>query len=67
MAKIIIETNKCKGCKLCVAFCPKELISMGERLNRRGVFPAVFKDSGECTGCCVCAQMCPDVVIEVYK
>ncbi|MFH1406827.1 MAG: 4Fe-4S dicluster domain-containing protein [Candidatus Omnitrophota bacterium] len=66
MPHIKIDQNKCKGCELCVVFCPKKLISVDKKLNVRGVYPAVF--SGEaCTGCCFCALICPDCAIEVYK
>ncbi|MGB9587134.1 MAG: indolepyruvate ferredoxin oxidoreductase subunit alpha [Armatimonadota bacterium] len=67
MGRIAINQERCKGCGICVHFCPKSSISMSERLNSRGYHPCVFDDSGVCTGCGVCAIMCPDVAIEVYK
>jgi len=42
MGKITIHTDKCKGCLLCISFCPKGLITIGERLNRKGVKPVRF-------------------------
>lgn len=42
MAKITIDKEKCKGCLLCIAFCPKGQIVVGRKLNRRGAKPAIF-------------------------
>ena len=67
MGRIVINEERCKGCELCVHFCPKKLIYMSDGFNGKGLHPCVFNDTGECTGCTVCAMMCPDVAIEVYK
>ena len=64
--KIIIDTERCKGCGLCVAACPKKIIVISEKSNKHGYFPAKT-DSCDCTGCAACAIMCPDAVIEVYR
>lgn len=67
MGKIIINIKQCKGCKLCVIFCPKQLIKLSEKLNPAGYHPAEFIDNGQCNSCGLCYQMCPDVAIEVWK
>ncbi len=69
MKKGYIEVNQelCKGCEICIAFCPKGVISPSDRLNASGYLPASFTDSGQCTGCAICAVVCPDVVIEVFR
>jgi 2-oxoglutarate ferredoxin oxidoreductase subunit delta len=67
MGKITIAKDKCKGCLLCIGFCPKGLIVIDEKLNKRGVKPVKFKQSPECIGCSLCALICPDCCIEVYK
>ena len=64
---IEIDQEFCKGCELCVFFCPKDVISMSDKLNAGGYRVAVFDDSGDCTGCAVCAVVCPEVAIEVYR
>ena len=64
---IRIEQELCKGCQLCISFCPKSAISESEGLNAAGYQPAVFNDNGECTGCAICALVCPEVAIEVYR
>jgi 2-oxoglutarate ferredoxin oxidoreductase subunit delta len=67
MAKIIIKQDRCKGCLLCIDFCPKGLIVVDKELNRNGVRPVQFKEAGACLGCSMCALICPDCCIEVYK
>ena len=69
MATGYIEIDKefCKGCQLCISFCPKGSISVGESLNASGYQPAVFNGGDSCTGCAICALVCPEVAIEVYR
>ncbi|MCK4292229.1 MAG: ferredoxin family protein [Planctomycetes bacterium] len=64
--KIIIDTERCKGCGLCVAVCPKKCIVISKHSNKNGYFPAQAAGS-DCTGCAMCAIICPDVAIEVFS
>jgi len=64
---INISLELCKGCGLCIYFCPKKVIVQSVRLNAAGYQPAAFKDNGDCTGCAICAVVCPEVAIEVYR
>lgn len=65
---IIIDERFCKGCELCISECPKNLLSMADRINKFGYYPAVFTNNdGMCNGCTLCAIVCPDVAIEVSK
>ena len=68
MGKIKINKEKCKGCGLCVIYCPNKLVRISEELNKKGLYTVKFEDHGKkCTGCSVCALMCPDFAIEVYR
>jgi 2-oxoglutarate ferredoxin oxidoreductase subunit delta len=64
---IEVDQGLCKGCQICIAFCPKDAISASDKLNASGYLPVMFNDSGECTGCAICAVVCPEVAIEVYR
>ncbi len=65
MAKIKISPDRCKGCCLCVAECPKGLLRMSELLNDNGHQFAEITDPENCTGCALCCQICPDIAIEI--
>ncbi len=66
--KIVINEELCKGCALCVEFCPRDLIKPTRRLNAKGYYVVIFDpDGGECTACTLCAVICPEVSIEVYR
>ncbi|MBU2540274.1 MAG: 4Fe-4S binding protein [Candidatus Omnitrophica bacterium] len=69
MAKIKIDSKRCKACNLCIVFCPFGHIKKGHSLNKVGYKPVVFleKKGKACTGCCACAIICPEAAIEVYK
>jgi 2-oxoglutarate ferredoxin oxidoreductase subunit delta len=64
--RIIINTERCKGCGLCVAVCPKSGIVLAKKSNKSGYFPAQ-PSNADCTGCAVCAIICPDATIEVQQ
>ena len=64
--KIIINTERCKGCGLCIAVCPKGSIIISKKSNKSGYFPAESSNA-KCTGCALCAIICPEVVIEVFR
>lgn len=69
MAKGVLKFkgNKCKGCGLCVKFCPKKILGLNtEEVNALGYHPVGLLDPDSCIGCATCAIMCPDGVISVY-
>lgn len=70
--KIVIDRERCKGCHICLDFCPFQCIDVDPELNLKGYNPAKFKEQSEdnkkgCTGCTMCAIVCPEVAIEVYR
>lgn len=68
MAKVTFDTDRCKGCGLCVTVCPKKIVALAaEKINAKGYHPAEVTDSSACIGCAFCAKMCPDCVITVEK
>ena len=63
---IVVNTDRCKGCSLCVVACPCHVIALTKEVNVRGYnyVQPVLEDA--CTGCTSCATVCPDGCITVY-
>ncbi|GHV36884.1 hypothetical protein FACS1894187_12340 [Synergistales bacterium] len=67
MPKVEIASESCKSCGYCVRFCPKEVLSVGERVNSKGYEYVVPRNIDACVACKMCAVMCPEAAIEIYK
>jgi 2-oxoglutarate ferredoxin oxidoreductase subunit delta len=68
MAKINIDTEKCKACGYCIEFCKDKLIIMSDKKNKKGFNFVIFEDNGnKCKGCKFCAIMCPEAAIEIFE
>lgn len=68
MNKITFNTERCKGCGLCIEACPKKILEIAKDvLNAKGYHPARMTDQEKCIACAMCAMMCPDCVIKVEK
>lgn len=66
--RVQIDADRCKSCRLCVDFCPKQVLGMTtDRLNAKGVTYAHVVHGEQCIGCMACTLMCPDAAIELYK
>jgi 2-oxoglutarate ferredoxin oxidoreductase subunit delta len=64
---VVIDTEACKGCDLCIDACPPGVLVMTDTAdtNSRGYrYPQLLPG---CTGCKACSQICPDFCFQVYK
>ncbi len=65
---VYVDTDRCKGCGLCVSACPKNVLALStDRFNVKGYRPTELANPDDCTGCTICAIVCPDVVLTVYR
>ena len=63
---IKIDTERCKGCEVCVPAFPESVIALSKNVNGKGYhYAEMVNDS--CIGCANCAVVCPDGVISVYR
>jgi 2-oxoglutarate ferredoxin oxidoreductase subunit delta len=53
-----INVEWCKGCGICVAFCPKGVLDLDESGK------AVIARPDDCIDCGLCELRCPDLAIE---
>ena len=63
---IVVDTNRCKGCELCIEACPQKIIALARRVNTSGYNYAELVGDG-CIGCASCGIVCPDGCITVYR
>lgn len=62
---VVIDTERCKGCELCVPACPPGVLRMSPSRNASGYLLPELLDG--CTGCGACLMVCPDFCFEVYQ
>lgn len=57
----------CKGCEICIRFCPTEVFKASGRLNSRGYQVPLVAQEEACTACRLCELLCPDLAITITK
>jgi 2-oxoglutarate ferredoxin oxidoreductase subunit delta len=62
-----INSERCKGCGLCVKACPEDILELAKSFNKQGHHYAVCIHPDRCTACMFCAIICPDVAIEIWR
>ncbi len=59
LKKHLIIREYCKGCRICVYFCPKDVLALDEDDK------AIALKSENCIACRLCELRCPDLAIEI--
>ncbi|PID75913.1 MAG: 4Fe-4S ferredoxin [Deltaproteobacteria bacterium] len=59
LKELVINTDWCKGCGICVNFCPKKVLELSPQEKSTAVRPE------DCICCRLCELRCPDLAIEV--
>ena len=54
--KLVLESAWCKGCGICAAFCPRQVLEVKDG-------KVFIKDAGQCVACGMCELRCPDYAI----
>ncbi len=61
--RVYINEERCKGCGLCITFCPTHVLERAARFNTRGYHPPEAAHPENCTGCDICGHFCPDYAV----
>jgi 2-oxoglutarate ferredoxin oxidoreductase subunit delta len=64
---IIIDQEYCKGCSICTAFCPLQVLRTSKRINRQGYYVPEAAQDERCIGCRFCELLCPEFAIMVVN
>lgn len=63
--QVFVIPERCKGCRFCIEFCPKEVLEESSSINAKGYhYPIVaLGKEGECVNCQFCTVVCPEFAI----
>jgi 2-oxoglutarate ferredoxin oxidoreductase subunit delta len=67
MPKLHVEQKYCKGCGICIEFCPVEILKTSKEMNSRGYFSPESNEMDKCKNCSMCSLLCPDFAIVVEE
>lgn len=59
--EVLIRSERCKECGICIAFCPQQILAAGED-NK-----PVISSHAKCSGCKMCEFRCPDLAVTVRR
>jgi 2-oxoglutarate ferredoxin oxidoreductase subunit delta len=59
LKELLINTEWCKGCGICVEFCPQKVLELNQ-LDK-----AVAVRLEDCIACRLCELRCPDLAVKV--
>lgn len=68
--EIYLIKDRCKGCNLCIEFCPEDALEESPEFNAKGYHPPrLVEKNGDsaCVGCGFCEQVCPEFAIYSVK
>ena len=67
VGEIHLIVERCKGCELCVAYCPRDVLEMSDVFNAKGYHPPQVLDMQACVACGLCELLCPEFAIFVKE
>ena len=61
----IIDADRCKGCELCIHFCPQNILETSSGMNAKGYHYPIIAPGKEndCIHCEFCTLICSEFAI----
>lgn len=65
--RVCVLSERCKGCGLCLEYCPQKILAWSTDYNLKGHRYPVLEETEEtyCISCRFCEEVCPDFAIYV--
>ena len=63
--QVYVIPERCKGCRICIEFCPQEVLQESQEINAKGYhYPEMVSGKEEaCVHCDFCTLICPEFAI----
>jgi 2-oxoglutarate ferredoxin oxidoreductase subunit delta len=63
--QVYLIPERCKGCRICIQFCPRQVLRESERMNLKGYhYPEIAPGKeAACVHCDFCTMVCPEFAI----
>ena len=61
--QVTVIKERCKGCELCVKYCPRNVLRMSQTFNLKGYYFPEVAEEDNCVNCHFCEVLCPDFAI----
>lgn len=63
--QLFLIPERCKGCGMCIEFCPRQVLQLSERANTKGYYLPGIAEGKEnsCVHCEFCSLVCPEFAI----
>lgn len=65
--EVLIDQDLCKGCGICVDFCPRGVFENSDKINPRGYYQPRIEYEENCSGCNFCELLCPELAIVIIE
>ena len=67
--RVHILVERCKECSFCIEFCPRDVLRLSDRYNRKGYrIPEVVPGKeDDCVACMHCEDICPEFSIFIEE
>jgi 2-oxoglutarate ferredoxin oxidoreductase subunit delta len=61
--KVVVIKERCKGCDLCVHYCPYDFLKLSKAFNAKGYHYPEPVEAAACIDCQFCESICPEFAI----